>query len=425
MKIAVIGAGISGLACAYELRKAGHDVQVYEKNDYVGGRMSSRVKDGLIFDIGVDHLTNNYREMKQYCKELGLEWEKMKFLEYRIFRNGNLYKSNDAIGFWSKLRMSLLWFIAPKGLDYFDLNESAKYDTENGGRFVKRWAGQEVVDYLFNAYCAAYQFHLADEVSKAAVMDTLCSLKYEFPEWYLHRIKGGMKALPDALATKLNVRLSTAVTEVKYDQLNKIVVQTSVDEAIYDHVVLACTADVTRKIFVDVSESQKEFLDTVRYASCITVSLRVDLERLKNKPSTVWVPFVENGKIASYVNESYKGDDCIQDGKSTVSVWLHQGWAEELMKLSDQDIFSTVKNEFLNLCPWFDDVNQMEDWDLQRWPVAEPKFYDGYVSDAKVFLDQHQGEKGVWFCGDYLNAPWAEGALRMGKRLAEVISNDQ
>lgn len=36
-KVAVIGGGPSGLTCAYELRKKGYDVTIFEKNDYLGG----------------------------------------------------------------------------------------------------------------------------------------------------------------------------------------------------------------------------------------------------------------------------------------------------------------------------------------------------------------------------------------------------
>ena len=36
-KIAVIGSGPAGLACADQLNKAGHTVTVYERNDRIGG----------------------------------------------------------------------------------------------------------------------------------------------------------------------------------------------------------------------------------------------------------------------------------------------------------------------------------------------------------------------------------------------------
>ncbi len=42
MKLAVIGAGIAGLACARELKGAGLDVDVFEKSRGVGGRMPTR-----------------------------------------------------------------------------------------------------------------------------------------------------------------------------------------------------------------------------------------------------------------------------------------------------------------------------------------------------------------------------------------------
>ena len=40
MKIAIIGAGYGGMVAAYDLRKAGHDVIIYESADYVGGLAS-------------------------------------------------------------------------------------------------------------------------------------------------------------------------------------------------------------------------------------------------------------------------------------------------------------------------------------------------------------------------------------------------
>jgi len=36
-RVAVIGSGPSGLACADQLNKAGHQVTVYDRNDRMGG----------------------------------------------------------------------------------------------------------------------------------------------------------------------------------------------------------------------------------------------------------------------------------------------------------------------------------------------------------------------------------------------------
>ncbi len=51
-KIAVIGAGFSGLAAASGLAKAGYDVTVLEKNNSAGGRARKFEADGFTFDMG-------------------------------------------------------------------------------------------------------------------------------------------------------------------------------------------------------------------------------------------------------------------------------------------------------------------------------------------------------------------------------------
>lgn len=52
MRVAVIGAGLSGLACARHLRATGHAVVVFEKSRGLGGRLASRRVDGRVVDHG-------------------------------------------------------------------------------------------------------------------------------------------------------------------------------------------------------------------------------------------------------------------------------------------------------------------------------------------------------------------------------------
>ncbi|PTL40435.1 phytoene desaturase family protein [Alkalicoccus saliphilus] len=51
-QVAVIGAGPGGLAAAMLLSAEGYDVDVYEKQSYLGGRTSSFTKEGYTFDLG-------------------------------------------------------------------------------------------------------------------------------------------------------------------------------------------------------------------------------------------------------------------------------------------------------------------------------------------------------------------------------------
>ena len=55
--IAVIGAGIAGMACARTLAQAGHTVTVFEKSRGVGGRMSTRKTEFGGFDHGAQYFT--------------------------------------------------------------------------------------------------------------------------------------------------------------------------------------------------------------------------------------------------------------------------------------------------------------------------------------------------------------------------------
>jgi phytoene desaturase len=55
--IGIIGAGIGGLATSLLLAAKGYDVHLYEKNNYVGGKISSIENNGFRFDTGASLLT--------------------------------------------------------------------------------------------------------------------------------------------------------------------------------------------------------------------------------------------------------------------------------------------------------------------------------------------------------------------------------
>src|SRR5215469_10076555 len=55
-EIAIVGAGISGLAAAHTLCDAGHTVTIFEKSGEVGGRATTRRRDGFTYDSGAQYV---------------------------------------------------------------------------------------------------------------------------------------------------------------------------------------------------------------------------------------------------------------------------------------------------------------------------------------------------------------------------------
>lgn len=62
-RTAVIGAGLSGLAAAFRLAEAGHEVRVFEKSRGLSGRAASRSREGCRYDLGANYFTISSNEM--------------------------------------------------------------------------------------------------------------------------------------------------------------------------------------------------------------------------------------------------------------------------------------------------------------------------------------------------------------------------
>ncbi|SEK77082.1 NAD(P)/FAD-dependent oxidoreductase [Ectothiorhodospira marina] len=67
-RIAIIGAGIAGLAAARRLADRGYDCTVLEKSRGLGGRMATRRADGLQFDHGAQYFTARGEALQAYVR---------------------------------------------------------------------------------------------------------------------------------------------------------------------------------------------------------------------------------------------------------------------------------------------------------------------------------------------------------------------
>ncbi|KAL3339576.1 hypothetical protein AABB24_028263 [Solanum stoloniferum] len=76
MKVAVVGAGISGLVCAYELAKFGVKVVVYDKEHYLSGHPNTVTINGVDLDLGFMVFNRaTYPNMMEFFEFLGVDMD--------------------------------------------------------------------------------------------------------------------------------------------------------------------------------------------------------------------------------------------------------------------------------------------------------------------------------------------------------------
>jgi protoporphyrinogen/coproporphyrinogen III oxidase len=148
MKVAVIGAGISGLTAAYRLQQAGVEVVVLERESLAGGKIRSSSHDGVTFDWGPNGFLSNAPDTLKLVDDLGISSElepAADVAKYRfIWRNGVLHKlpatppaaiTTKLLTPFQKIRALLEYFVPAK-----------KPETESVFDFAARRFGRAVAE---------------------------------------------------------------------------------------------------------------------------------------------------------------------------------------------------------------------------------------------------------------------------------------
>src|SRR4051812_22225254 len=91
----VIGAGLSGLAAAYQLKQAHWDVKVLEARERIGGRvLSYSFKDSpLVCEMGGEWVGESHERIKALCHDFGIELKDHRFAA-SLMRNGVVRRPN-------------------------------------------------------------------------------------------------------------------------------------------------------------------------------------------------------------------------------------------------------------------------------------------------------------------------------------------
>ena len=96
-KIAIIGAGMTGLSLAYNLKDK--NITIFDKSWRSGGRISTRIHDDLIFDHGAHYLSkkHNSNQLSEVLTKFDLIKEKEILFSINLRKN-KIIKKKILIG---------------------------------------------------------------------------------------------------------------------------------------------------------------------------------------------------------------------------------------------------------------------------------------------------------------------------------------
>ncbi|MCX8091691.1 MAG: phytoene desaturase family protein, partial [Verrucomicrobiae bacterium] len=247
-KIIVIGAGLGGLSAAISLRQAGYEVEVFEKNDKIGGKLNVLKAQGYTFDLGPSILTlphlferlfeRSGRRMKDYIpiRPLRPHWR-------NFFEDGtvlDLYPEPDKMAAEARKVGE-----PPENIQRFLKYSAALYDLTNDGYFEQgldtwrdfarhyglwkffefdlfRSMHQAVAAHLSTRYFRdIFDFFIKYVGSSAyrapAFMNCLPTIQFRYDLWYvdggLYGIARGLQRLMEEIGVR--VRLNAEVTEIR------------------------------------------------------------------------------------------------------------------------------------------------------------------------------------------------------------------
>ncbi|RLT39890.1 MAG: FAD-dependent oxidoreductase [Chloroflexi bacterium] len=226
MKVIIVGAGVAGLAAAYDLAKRGHEVAVYEAGDRPAGQVRTFEVGGGRVEIFYHHLFKSDTTIVELINELGLG-DDLAWIDSNVglHARGKNYSFVGPIDLLRFDRVSLITRVR-LGLGALYLRRYRNWRNFEGKRaaeWIRRWVGREGYDAVWGPLLRAkFRAHAEDIslvwfwgklhlrfASRQASGGLIGGLRGLFAKEQLGYLRGSFGRLIDALVAAISARDGT------------------------------------------------------------------------------------------------------------------------------------------------------------------------------------------------------------------------
>lgn len=286
VKVAVIGAGVSGLVAAYELRD--QSVTVFEKQDRIGGHAYTidMPTDGKgrrpRVDIGFMVFNDtNYPAFARLLKELGVESRATK-MSFSVSDAADVeFASHSVNGLFANRRNVMNRHFIRMIAEYVRFNAAGKrlLASRQDPSFLE-WLRSQRFSRFFTENLIIPQICAVWSTDRRQVDAFPARFILQFfenhgmlrlsrrPKW--RTVRGGSRSYVDAVASRIGtVRLSAQVENVERKNGAIRVVTTDGAVELFDRAILACHSDEALRVLNEPSAAEVEVLSAIHYSESV------------------------------------------------------------------------------------------------------------------------------------------------------------
>ena len=438
--IVVVGGGIAGLACAWRLRHAGHDVEVLEAGGSAGSPLRSELIDGYRLEHGpaaFGALDSNHRDL---VSTLGMEDSLVPIQPGgdAILRGGTcvpieIDRLRSLAGLpllspTAKFRSARLLADLVRRRAEFDLHHPERLgpsERVDAATSLAALVGVEARDFLLGPIVEARLGTPLEDCSDAFAR---LSLFAGFGAAPATALLGGMGRIAEALSAQVPIRSRTRVVAVETEESGAVLryrTMTSAGEeregrVFADGVVVAVPPSIAGEMCLKLTPDERGFLSATPSQRAIVVHLLLDEVPRERSFYTLHIPACLGLDVVRVQVEHLKRD-AAPPGAALLRVELAPRSLDRLWRMDDEKLGvrtleAIQRTPFGRLRPRRMLVHRSEH--------AFSRFGPGSLGRLNAFAKRTDRTPRLAFAGDHCVGPYTEGALTSGMRAANEIVRD-
>ncbi|NIR51665.1 protoporphyrinogen oxidase [candidate division KSB1 bacterium] len=449
----IIGGGISGLATAYRLQKAGLAVLLLEKSAKIGGAIRSEKVGEFLIDYGPNSTLDTSPKIGDFIKELGLTDRRVnanaEASRRYILKNGELvplpmnppqFLKSGLFSFRAKLRLLKEPFVQP----------APENKEETIAEFVERRLGREFLDYAINPFIAGVYAGDPDRLSVRSAVAKIYALEKNYGSLIKGAVKGarerkkradtdktkaqlfsfkdGMHELSDALASALgnNIQTQSVLEEINPPSNSnglysvtyanagkKITVQTK-------SLIFTSPAFVTAEYLRPFDQLLAKKLSEIFYPPVAVVFLGFE-HKVPCRPLDGFgflVPKVESRKILGTIWSSTIFPNRAPNSGMALTTFVGGMRQPELTNLEDAELTDVVLQELKSLMALEGKPDIVR---IKRWQKAIPQYELGHQERMDAVERFESANPGIFVSGNFRNGISVGDCIVQSEAMAEKV----